>query len=159
MGQMINSGNDVVSFLKGQHRQVKALLEEVTATSGKEREHAFSSLKRLLTAHEAAEEEVVHPAARRAIAGGEEEVNSRLKEENEANKALAELTGLDVDSSEFETKFKKLKKAVIAHAEAEEHEEFDRLKAVLDPERLQRMRESAERAEASATPERRDREH
>jgi hemerythrin superfamily protein len=156
---MMNSGNDVVSFLKGQHQQVKALLEEVTAKSGKERERAFATLQRLLMVHEAAEEEVVHPAARRAISGGEQEVNSRLKEENEAKKALTELDRLDVDSSEFETKFAKLKKAVIAHAEAEEHEEFDRLKAVLDPERLQRMRQSAQKAEAAAAPGRREREH
>jgi len=150
MATMIKSGKDVVSFLKGQHQQVKSMMEDVSTRSGKERERAFFDLRRVLAVHETAEEEIVHPAARTAIPDGEREVKARLQEENEAKKALTELEGLDVDSAEFETKFGKLKTAVLAHAKAEEHEEFDRLADALEPARLERMRKAAELAEAMA---------
>lgn len=150
MGTMIKSGTDVVSFLKGQHEQVKALFERVTSTHGEEREKAFRALRRLLAVHETAEEEIVHPAARHALANGEAIVTARLREENQAKKALTELEELDVDSIEFETKLRALKASVVAHAESEEREEFERLGSQLDPARLERMRKAAEFAEAVA---------
>jgi hemerythrin superfamily protein len=150
MGTMIDSGNDVVSFLKDQHRQVKGLFEKVEAASGEERAKAFFSLRRMLAVHETAEEEIVHPAARRALPDGEVVVAARLREENEAKTALARLETLEVDSREFETAFRALKASVIAHAESEEKEEFERLGSRLDPARLDRMRKAVEIAEAIA---------
>lgn len=45
--------------------------------------------------HEIAEEEVVHPAARRVLAGGNDGlVDDRLAEENEAKQLLSQLEGL-----------------------------------------------------------------
>lgn len=52
----------------------------------------------MLAVHETAEEEIVHPAARRALPDGEAIVKARLQEENEAKKALAELERLDCSS-------------------------------------------------------------
>ena len=46
------------------HRQVAALLDAVERTAGHARLLAFNELRRYLAAHEAAEEEAVHPAAR-----------------------------------------------------------------------------------------------
>src|SRR3954470_10888559 len=83
MGTMMASGTDVVSFLKEQHQQVKSLFETVLAAQGEERAKAFYSLRRMLAVHETAEEEIVHPAARRAFADGEAVVQARLNEENE----------------------------------------------------------------------------
>lgn len=147
---MISSGTDVVSFLMEQHRQIKVLFNEVTAASGKEREKAFYALRRLLAVHETAEEQVVHPAARRALANGDAVVEARLEEENAAKKVLASLEDLDVDSMEFVTKFTALKSSVIMHAEMEEQEEFVELAAAIDPDRLESMRKAAEFAEAVA---------
>ena len=88
---MINKGSDVVGYLEGQHERVKGWFEKVLASSGEKRRHAFYELRRLLAIHETAEEEIVHPAARRALADGEQIVRERLREENEAKKILAEL--------------------------------------------------------------------
>ncbi len=150
MGTMITSGTDVVSFLKGQHEQVKALFEQVISSAGEERSKAFSSLRRMLAVHETAEEEIVHPAARRALPNGEAIVRQRLHEENQAKQELSEIEKLDVGSTEFDTKIRKLKAAVIAHAEAEEREEFNGLATALEPRRLERMRKAAEFAESVA---------
>lgn len=150
MGTMIKTGNDVVSFLKGQHEQIKALFEEVTSADGNERRKSFVALRRLLAVHETAEEEIVHPAARRALPDGDALVNARLREENEAKSALADLEVLANDSPEFDAKIRKLRADVIAHAEAEEKEEFELLATSLEPGRLERMRTAAEFAESVA---------
>jgi hemerythrin superfamily protein len=107
-----------------------------------------------MAAHEAAEEEVVHPAAKRAITGGAGEVAARLKEEDEAKQALAALEQLDVESKEFESKLRTLQKAVLAHAKSEETQEFDKLAEKLDTKELQAMRKQAEEVEkeSSGTP-------
>jgi hemerythrin superfamily protein len=147
---MIQSGTDVVSFLKEQHQQVKSLFETVLSSKGETREKAFYTLRRMLAVHETAEEEIVHPAARRSLADGEQIVNARLREENEAKKALAELEKVDCSTVEFEQKFRTLQQAVIAHAESEEKTEFERLGAVLDQSQLTRMKKAAEVAEAVA---------
>ena len=150
MGMMIKSGMDVVSFLKEQHVQVKGLFASVMAARGEERKRAFVALRRTLAVHETAEEEIVHPAAKRILPDGETVIAARLKEENEAKKALTELEELDVDSVEFATKLRTLQSAVLAHAEAEEKQEFERLGAKLDTEKLERMRKAVEIAEKLA---------
>ena len=150
MGTMIRNGNDVVSFLKEQHNEVKALFDNVIAASGERRAKAFFALRRTLAVHETAEEEIVHPAARRAIPGGPQIVDARLREENAAKKVLTELETLDVDSPEFDTKIRNLKARVVAHAEAEERDELSRLGDNLEPARLERMKKAVELAETFA---------
>lgn len=150
MGTMIGNGSDVVSFLKAQHEQVKSMFTSVLSAHGELRTKAFNELRRTLAVHEAAEEEIVHPAARRAIPNGDSVVEARLQEENKAKHALVELEKLDCDSDEFEAKLETLQKDVIDHAEAEEREEFSKLATKIDEERLLRMRKAAEFAEKIA---------
>jgi hemerythrin superfamily protein len=147
---MITSGNDVVTFLKEQHQQIKGMFKDVIASRGEERSRSFYALRRTLAVHETAEEEIVHPAARRVLPDGESVVAARLHEENAAKKALTELETLDVDSAEFGAKLSKLEAAVLAHAEAEEEEEFAQLGNILDADRLERMRKAVGLAEAVA---------
>src|SRR4051794_19952198 len=98
----VRTADDVVSFLKSQHQEIKRLFAEVDSTTGDRRRDAFTTLRRLLAVHETAEEEVVHPEAKSALANGSAVVDARLAEENEAKQVLAELENLDVDSPEFE---------------------------------------------------------
>lgn len=146
----IRSTGDVIQFLVDQHKQIKVLFNDVLALSGKAREQAFFDLRRLLAIHEAAEEEVVHPRARRDLDNGEPLVEDRLEEEREAKVALAELEKLDVDSDEFTRKITELRSAVLRHAQHEEDEEFDRLRRALTDQELARMTNSVKLAEAVA---------
>lgn len=143
-------GRDVVAFLVSQHQQIKDLFQQVSTATGEQRQDAFTTLRRLLAVHETAEEEIVHPRARQALADGDDVVDARLQEENEAKKTLATLEGLDVDSAEFEKLFQELQADVLNHAAAEEEQEFGRLADELDAEQLERMRKAVELAEASA---------
>ncbi len=142
---------DVISFLKQQHEQIRALFETVLAAKGQERTKAFASLKNLMTAHEAAEEKVVHPAAERTLPQGHAEVAAREKEEAKAKESLSALAKLDVDSSDFETKLRTLQKAVLTHAKSEEKEEFDKLASKLEGKELKDMRKAVEVIEAQAS--------
>ncbi len=101
MGIMISTGSDIVGFLKGQHEDVKRRFAEVIAARGEARRKAFFALRRLLAVHETAEEEIVHPVARRVLPDGEAIVRTRLVEEKKAKTALAELERLDVDSPQY----------------------------------------------------------
>ena len=151
MGTMrkIGNGSDVVTYLKGQHEQIKTMFTEVLETSGSRREEAFWRLRRTLAVHETAEEEIIHPAAR-ALPGGGAIVAARLKEENAAKRVLVELEKLQVDSVDFTMKMRALESDVLAHAESEETLEFARLEETLDEARLQRMRKAVEVAELFA---------
>jgi hemerythrin superfamily protein len=150
MATMISSGVDVISFLEEQHQQIKALFNQVNNSEGAAKRDAFVSLRRLLAVHETAEEEIVHPAARRALPDGSRLIDARLLEENEAKKILAGLEDLDVDSPEFEAQFMLLETGVLKHAEAEEREEFAQLASALDQGQLDKMRRAAEIAEKIA---------
>ncbi|WP_406276305.1 hemerythrin domain-containing protein [Nocardia sp. NBC_00881] len=148
---IINSTSDAVDFLIEQHGRIRQLfVETAQASDAKARENKFFELRRLLAVHETAEEEIIHPRARREIGDGAAIVDARLEEENKAKKQLADLEAVDVDSVEFEVKLEGLRRAVLAHAEHEESEEFNRLRQELDPDALQRMRSTVELAESMA---------
>jgi hemerythrin superfamily protein len=150
MATMIGSGIDVITFLTQQHEQIKSMFNLVNTSEGKAKQEAFVSLRRLLAVHETAEEEIVHPAARRALPDGDSLVDARLLEENQAKKILAQLETLDCDSAEFDTTFSQLQNAVLLHAQAEERDEFAQLASVLDQAQLDKMRRAAEFAEKMA---------
>jgi len=143
-------GRDVVAFLVDQHQQIKDLFEQVSTSTGDERQEAFTTLRRLLAVHETAEEEIVHPRARQELADGDDVVDARLQEENEAKQKLATLESLEIDGSEFEKLLQELQADVLNHAAAEETQEFGRLAEELDDEQLARMRKAVELAEATA---------
>ena len=146
----IKSPTDVVDFLASQHEQIKSLFAETLSASGKEREKAFVELRRLLAVHETAEEEIVHPRAKRKIANGATVVDRRLAEEHEAKTVLQRLEKLDVDSEEFTRHLTELRDAVLDHAEHEESEEFAKLGEELSGDELERMGRAAKLAEAIA---------
>jgi hemerythrin superfamily protein len=150
MGTMLKGGTDVVSFLEEQHEQVKVLFDEVLAKQGEARAKAFFALRRMLAVHETAEEEILHPVARRALPAGERIVAARLEEEKQAKTMLVLLESLALDSPEFEARFADFRAAVLAHAEAEETDEFSRLRVALRPARLERMKTVVELAEKLA---------
>lgn len=78
---------DVVELLLAQHTQIKTLFGDISAAQGDRKRELFEDLVRLLAVHESAEEDVVHPIARRKIDAGDEVVDRRLREEDEAKHA------------------------------------------------------------------------
>ena len=147
----VQSTDDVVKFLKGQHNLIKDMFDEVfCASDPKAREKAFVDLRKLLAVHETAEEMVVHPRARHEIADGDEIVDARLEEEHEAKETAVQARKHGHRSTEFIDELTKFRDAVIDHAEHEENEEFNKLERKLDADDRERMAKAVLAAEAIA---------
>lgn len=142
---------DVVDLLVEQHYRIRDLMADVLATTGEPRRTAFRELVRLLSVHETAEEEVVHPAARHEVAAGDSIVDDRLGEERSAKEVLEQLDGMDTDDEErFLPLFRAMRAAVLDHAVSEQRYEFSRLRQNADPTQLVAMRTLVEAAEKAA---------
>ncbi|MBB4906228.1 hemerythrin domain-containing protein [Actinophytocola algeriensis] len=80
---------DVVDLLVEQHTRIRDLFVEVESSSSAARAHAFHGLVRLLTVHEAAAEQVLHPPTRLYVHGGDHIVADLLAEEYRTGQTLA----------------------------------------------------------------------
>lgn len=141
---------DVIDLLVHQHGQIRDLFDEVENRIGDERKDAFKRLVRLIAVHETAEEEIIHPLARRSLPGGEGIVDDRLEEERKAKEKLARLEGMDPNSPQFLTELDELRIAVLTHARAEERYEFQRIRGRLSGSRLRGLAAAVKLAEAVA---------
>lgn len=142
--------HDVVALLMQQHGEIRNLFDEVESSKGDDRRDAFRRLVHMLAVHETAEEEVVHPFARRTAEGGEQLVADRLEEERKAKEALAHLETLDVEDPAFLPALLMLRSDVMEHARAEERYEFAQLRRLGDPGKLAKMAKAVKAAEAVA---------
>ena len=129
---MADSDGDVVTLLLKQHELIRELFDEVTRQEGAARRDAFERLVRTLTVHETAEEEIIHPYARRHLEKGEHVVGQRLDEEKQAKEALSALERMDPHDPDFATRLEALRQDVEAHSAAEERDEFHCLQQITD---------------------------
>ncbi|GGP71873.1 hemerythrin domain-containing protein [Saccharothrix coeruleofusca] len=140
---------DVIELLVRQHGEIRDLFTKVETASGADRNEAFRDLVRLLAVHETAEEEIVHPAARRGE-GGDAVVDARVAEERRAKELLVTLDKIGPEAEGFDTLLVQLREDVLAHAEHEEREEFPRLRQEYDGDRLRALAKAVRAAEAVA---------
>ncbi|ROS39852.1 hemerythrin domain-containing protein [Amycolatopsis thermoflava] len=146
---MSTDKKDVIALLEDQHQEIRHLFGVVERAKGDEREDAFRDLVRLLSVHETAEEELVHPEVRRQD-GGEPIVEARLGEEHRAKELLSTLDEMGPDAEGFDTLLIQLRDDVLAHAEHEERSEFPLLRQAYDAKRLEAMADTVRAAEAVA---------
>jgi hypothetical protein len=146
---------DAIDLLLEQHAHIEDLFRAVLKASGDARREAFDDLVRLLAMHETAEEEVIHPLARRRVDGGDAVIERRLEEEREAKQMLAGLVDMAdrgdgaLDES-FEVELRRLRLAVLAHARKEERCEFGWLRHAVGEDRLRTLAGAVRAAEALA---------
>lgn len=142
---------DVVDLLLTQHARIEELFVLVAGGEGETRRDAFDDLVRMLAVHETAEEEVVHPAARKLPGGGGDAlVEDRLQEEREAKELLQTLIEGGVDADGFDTGLMMLRKSVLEHARHEERYEFPLMRQHLSPGQLRTMAAAVFAAETFA---------
>jgi hemerythrin superfamily protein len=143
-------GTDVVELLIHQHNQIRELFTEVKQCKDEARAEAFDRLRRMLAVHETAEEEIVHPNARRMIKDGDRVIDHRLAEENLAKRMLSELESIGTNSPAFTKRLQDLRQAVLDHAEQEEREEFPGIREHSNAQQLRVMATAVKAAEALA---------
>jgi hemerythrin superfamily protein len=130
---------DVVDVLTEQHNRIEALFYEIAVATDDRRQAVWGELVDLLSVHEAAEDEVVHPLACAAIAGGFDVVRDLLDEERKIKQLLVRLIDAGVDSDGFDDAVVELRDAVLAHARNEERFEFPQLRDRLPAEQLRQL--------------------
>ncbi|WP_190196421.1 hemerythrin domain-containing protein [Streptomyces djakartensis] len=142
--------DDVVALLMRQHNHIRDLFAEVENATADDRTEAFRRLVRLLAVHETAEEEVVHPAARRLLQDGEQVVDDRLGEERAAKEKLSRLDDMDPHDPGFMPALRELRADVLQHAASEEQYEFPGLREKAGAQQLSMMATAVRAAEAMA---------
>ncbi|MBO2448958.1 hemerythrin domain-containing protein [Actinomadura barringtoniae] len=139
---------NVIDLLLEQHEEIRRLASIVEENTGQVRKDAFDRLRHLLAVHETAEEEIVHPFARRAL--GNKVIDGRLDEENQAKLMLQELEKIGPDGPGFSALFNEFHKDLDTHAMKEERDEFPRIAKEATPEQLRGMVTAFRAAEAVA---------
>jgi hemerythrin superfamily protein len=127
---------DVLAILYDQHARIRETLDRMKRAGDAERGQVFAELKSLLTAHEKAEQQVVHAVTQQQAQGVAQQ---RLEEEQQAEDVIAKLSSLDVTGSEFDQEFTEFMQAVSDHAESEEQEEFPVVEMARDEAQRQEM--------------------
>jgi len=143
-----NPSSDVLTAVQRDHRAIEEMLQQVDIARGENRQRTFEVLVRKLAVHETAEEEVVHPLAKRV--GAQTVAEDVLHEEDQAKKALSKLDGMDVSTPEFDAAFQKLKSDVLAHAQHEERDEHPKIATSTPRDELERLGKLFDVAERTA---------
>jgi iron-sulfur cluster repair protein YtfE (RIC family) len=138
----------IIESLRNDHDQVQDLFAQLEDATGEEKTDLFRLLVAELVRHEVAEEEILRPLSRRDA--GDRVVDARLKEESEAEAALAELEGMDTSTREFDERLASLRLAVERHASAEEADEFPKVEEAHGAALLQVLGKAYEAAKAAA---------
>ncbi|MEU6642525.1 hemerythrin domain-containing protein [Saccharomonospora sp. NPDC046836] len=140
---------DVIELLLHQHREIRRLFTRVQKATPQDRGEAFDRLRRFLALHETAEEMVLHPDARKALADGDRVIDARLAEEKHAGEMVAELEQLGPDDEGFLPALAQLKKALFEHAGREERTEFPEMRKAHEKARLTELGRTVKAAEAT----------
>ncbi|MFL6125357.1 hemerythrin domain-containing protein [Actinophytocola sp.] len=149
-GASTTSAGDAIDFLTEQHHTIRDLFTEVADSTGEQRRSAFERLVRLLAVHETAEEQLVHPLAKKSGHVSADMVDLRLAEEREAKDTLQDLERMGPEAQGFDTMFEQFRGKVTAHARHEEVDEFPSLRESVPAERLRSLVPMLKAAEAVA---------
>ena len=129
---------DALQLLKGDHRKVKRILEELDATTEraeKTRAETFERLKRDLTIHETIEEEILYPALE-GFAKTKDITLEAFRGASRRDLIVAELDATPVSDETWGAKLTVLKENLEHHIEEEEDEMFKQARQVMDHKEL-----------------------
>lgn len=145
-------GEDVVDLLTARHREVAELIDayEHATTPADDRDAILAELRRLLSIHEAVEEQLVHPLVRRELPDGHRLAVDVLEQEQEAKDMLARIAEAEPGSDDHAELVRRLIEGVRRHAQTEETNVFPLLRLRLGPRERMRLGAMVERAERLA---------
>jgi iron-sulfur cluster repair protein YtfE (RIC family) len=129
---------DVIELLERDHRMIDDLAEQLdTADDPTEIRRLYMRIVEELSAHEAAEQQVVFPAFRATFeAAGTDTLTHRMGEHEELNEMLAEMRSLAPDCFAFTKRGSALLLEVKAHFQLEEESVFARMRESLSADAL-----------------------
>src|SRR5437762_2620668 len=98
---------DVLSILKNDHDEVKTLFTRFEDTARKDHEkksQLFEQIRRELTAHSKAEEEIFYPALKALNGDGRKLVSEALKQHKDVDNLLIQLSRMTDADDKFDDK-------------------------------------------------------
>jgi iron-sulfur cluster repair protein YtfE (RIC family) len=132
----VTEPTDVIDLLLEDHRVVRGLLAELDAADQPEDlRRLYLRIVELHGGHEAAEEDVVFPALRRAAPAAANAALARMGEHEELDQLLEEMRRLAPSGHGFAKRAVALVLELTAHLDAEEQIVFPLLRQSLTPER------------------------
>jgi hemerythrin superfamily protein len=145
---------DAVEVITTDHRAVErlfVLLQAATKPADTElRRDLGQRIVRELSAHAAAEEQVLYPAVRRYVDGGDDLADEAIAEHQELKELLTTLDGADPDDDAFLTGFRRAEELVAAHVRDEEGRLLPQLRDCAGGERLYELGDALGTAKAAA---------
>jgi hemerythrin superfamily protein len=144
---------DAIELLIEDHRVIGQLLDQLDEEPDPAKLRLlYLQLVDLLSAHEAAEQQVVFPAFCLALPGAADEAADRLAEHEEVNQLLADMRALSPADLGFDKRASALVLELQNHFLNEEESAFLRLRAALTHEQLLELAERVEVAKRRAPP-------
>jgi hemerythrin superfamily protein len=138
-------GEDALTLLKNDHREVEALFaefEELEDGKASERRRIVQEVCALLSVHAALEEELFYPAVRRAGKEAQDLLDEADVEHGTVKELVARLEGMRADDRTVKANMTVLSEYVKHHVKEEENEIFAHAKdAGIDLDRLGREME------------------
>ena len=128
------TGADPFDQLARDHQKVLALFEQIEATDNPaiaRRSAMLLQLKRMLTAHALAEEDIVYPMLR-DDAHRDEQAKKLYRDHAEVKIKLFELEHMAKDDPRWIAEIRSLHRTIEEHAREEEQNEFPKLRAALN---------------------------
>lgn len=124
-GRATMSGNDAVSLLMRDHREVEKLFKqyEKAKDDNAEKQQIFQQIAMELKVHTRIEEEIFYPASRQYVSD-EEVVNEAVVEHASAKDLITQLEGMRPADQYYDAKVKVLQEVIEHHVEEEETEYF-----------------------------------
>ncbi len=143
-------GRDPFEALAQDHRNVLALFDRIEHTEGSanlRRSALLFQLKRMLTAHALAEEDIIYPMLH-DDAQRQEMANQLYREHAEMKIRLFQLEHQAKDHPDWLPRLRELREIIAAHARQEEENEFPRLRATLGGDGKSRLLSEIRREKA-----------
>ncbi len=144
------AGRDPFEALAQDHRNVLALFDRIEHTEGSarlRRSTLLFQLKRMLTAHALAEEDIIYPMLR-DDAQRQEMANQLYREHAEMKVRLFQLEHQAKDHPDWIVQLRDLREIITAHARQEEENEFPRLQAAVGGDGKSRLLSEIQREKA-----------
>lgn len=145
------TAQDVIDVLTADHRDVTALIGEIWSVRDPvvRRDLTDTAISELVR-HAVAEEMYVYPAMRKHLPDGEKAVEHDVEEHQQLERAMKELEGLEVSSTDFDATLRRLQEVLTDHVQDEESEQFPELRQYIPREQLIELAEKVEKAKKLA---------
>jgi len=144
--------DDLVSVITKDHREVELILAELQLGEGtpQHRRDLADQLTTELVRHSVAEEMYVYPAARKALADGNDVADQKIAEHAEVERLLKDFEGVDATDPQFDDLIGRVIAEVRHHVQEEEQQLLPRLQDACSTAELLELGRMLVRAKDSA---------